>query len=382
VIRRVLAAIALLLVLVAPTAHAQDANGYSGGWTDPAASGERDGKPLAYLDSARPLTGQVSHPNGITRVSAVLVPDPDNPPADGCDASMDPNVAAEQNGTEVVFHVAATFPCNLVYEVRATAQANRGSGVGASTPPPYQMPLELAVAIPPAPVSSVEAKLTVDGDDRSVTLSWPANTEPDLLGYVITRVAGGDTDTLGQVDAGEDTTFVDDSPPAGKTSRYEVTAVRRGPDSDVKQVPGPTTAVKVAVPAKDASADGGTSGSTGGSGDEGLITQETAPPAKGQPNPNLLSQVRAKDGSKRPSLGPPTTLDSGFTETLPFGPGSPEAVGAPQGRDNAAIVFEEGDDASPFSNKPTMTFIAGGLAVLVGAAVIFYVTRRAARDAY
>src|SRR4051812_26018522 len=143
--RRLLAILALVVALGATAAHAQDSNGYSGGWTDPVASGTNDnGWPLVDLDTPQALSGQVSHANGIQQVRAVLVPDPDNPPADGCDPSMTP-VTAEQSGTTVTFHVDATFPCNLVYQVKATAQAASG-GPLRSTPPEYQMPLAVAVA--------------------------------------------------------------------------------------------------------------------------------------------------------------------------------------------------------------------------------------------
>lgn len=376
--RRLLAAVGLLVLLTAPFAHAQD-SGYSGGWRDPAPTDTSDaGMPMAYLSAAKPLTGQVSHPNGISRVSAVLVPDTASPPADGCDATMDP-VTAEQSGTTATFHVTAHFPCNLVYHVKATAQANPNGPIG-SPPPPYQMPIDIAVAIPPAAVSSVEATLTVDGDARSVRLEWPANSEPDLLGYVVMRVTDGHTETLGQVAADARTRYVDDDPPSGKTSRYEVTAIRRGPDSKVKQVPAQPTTVDVEVPSRATDSGGGTSGGSGGS-ESGLTTVVTGQATTGKPNPNLLSSVRARGGSGRPA-SPPTTFDSGFQETLPFQPGD-QAASAPTGGDNAVVAtFDEGGDTSILSNKPTLTFIAGGLAVLVGAAVLFYVSRRAAVDAY
>jgi hypothetical protein len=378
--RRLLAAVGLLVLLVAPFAHAQDSNGYSGGWRDPAPTDTSDdGMPMAYLGAAKPLSGQVSHPNGINRVSAVLVPDASNPPADGCDATMDP-VTAEQAGTTVTFHVSAHFPCNLVYHVKATAQANANGPIG-SPPPPYQMPIDIAVAIPPAAVQSVEATLTSDGDARTVRLEWPANSEPDLLGYVVMRVTDGHTETLGQVAADARTRFVDDDPPSGKTSRYEVTAIRRGPDSKVKQVPSQPTTVEVDVPSRAADGGGGASGGSGG-GESGLTTVVTGQASTGKPSPDLLSSVRARGGSGRPA-SPPTTFDSGFQETLPFQPGDQQAAGAPTGGDNAVVAtFDEGGDTSILSNKPTLTFIAGGLAVLVGAAVLFYVSRRAAVDAY
>ena len=373
-LRRVLplavGAVAALTLVVAP-ARAQE--GYSGGWTNPAPSGERDGKPLAYHTEEGPLVGEVSHPNGISSVNVVIVPNPDEPPPAGCDPSMGP-VEAEHTTNTVVFRVDATFPCNTVYEVRATAQANAGGGGGlggGSTPAPFVMPLFVAVALPPDPVDYVDAALDVDGEDREVTLSWPANDEPDLLGYVITR----DGDTLDQIDAGEDTTYVDDSPPKGKTASYGVTAVRQGPDDTVEQVASPSTTVDVDVPVDEPAAnDGSTTTVEPGVASDPREAEESGRPDSG----SLLSSVRAR-GQAPPRLGPPTTLDTGFAETLPFDPNAPvDEMAAPPTGDSAVIVFEEGE---ALDDKQRLSFIAGGLAVLVGAATIFHVTRRAARAA-
>lgn len=376
--RRLLAALVLLAV-VALTAHSAGAQeGYDGGWTDPAPTKSRDGKPLAYLDAAKLLTGQVSHPNGIKNVSAVLVVDPNESPASGCDAEMDPNIIVEQEGTTATFRVNASFPCNLIYELRATAQANADATITGGAPPPYAMPLFVAVAIPPAPVSSVDAILEIDGDDLTVTLEWPASPEPDLLGYVVNRVTGDSTETLGQVDAAEHPTFVDEDPPAGESSRYDVIAVREGPDDDVEQVAAAPTSVTVDPPdeVEDPDADG-----TGGGGepvDPQLAGDATPTDGGSGPAPGSLSSVRIR-GAPQPTT--PTTLDTGFSETIDYGDAE-VAAGAPP-VDNAVVaIYDEGTTGSPWSDEETMTFVAGGLAVLSGAGTILTVTRRAARAAY
>lgn len=376
--RRLLLAAFALVTLAAPFAVAQT-NGYTGGWTDPAPSATRDDKPLTYLEDAKAITGEVSHPNGIGDVSAVIVPDPDSPPPAGCDPTMEP-VTAEPNGTSVTFHVNATFPCNIVYELRATAQANTGSGVGASPPPAFQMPLFVAAAIPPAPVGDVDAILEVSGSKRKITLQWAAGSEPDLLGYVVTRTTSGETKTLGQVDAGDDTTLVDDDPPAGKTSRYDVTAVRRGPDDEHKQIAATPTAVRVDVPAQSASTGGDGSGS-GDSGEPPLTTIVTSETHQGAPNPGLLSSVNAA-GSHGGPPSPPTTLDTGFNPTLSYPTPADEAAAAPTGDPAVVVTFDEGGADTPWENRETMTFVAGGLALLVGALIVSHITRRAAREAW
>lgn len=378
--RRLLAALALLAVVALTSQSAGAQDGYSGGWTDPAPTKSRDAKPLAYLDAAKLLTGQVSHPNGIQNVSAVLVVDPNESPASGCDAEMDPNVAVEQDGTTATFRVNATFPCNLIYEMRATAQANADSGITGGAPPPYGMPLYVAVAIPPAPVSSVDAILEIDGDDLTITLEWPAGLEPDLLGYVVNRVTGDSTETLGQVDAAEHPTFVDESPPAGEESRYDVIAVREGPDEDVEQVAAAATSVTVDVPGEDEK--GAPGDGTGGDGqpvDPQLAGEATPTDGGGGPAPGSLSSVRIRGAPASPTT--PTTLDTGFSETIDYGDAE-SAAGVPPGDNSVVAIYDEGTTDSPWSDEETMTFVAGGLAVLTGAGTIITVTRRAARAAY
>jgi hypothetical protein len=389
--RRLLALVALLVVVGAPLARAQSDDGYSSSWIDPTPSTERDAKPLGYLDGPRPIVGQVSHPNGIQSVSAVLVLDPNNPPPDGCGGDVQ-QPTTESNGTSMTFRIEATFPCNLVYEIRATAQANAGGGLGGSTPGPHVMPLLVAVAIPPAPVASVDATLTTKGDDRTVRLEWPAGAEPDLLGYVVTREVDGKSETLGQVAAGEHTRWIDTDPPVGTTVNYEVTSVRNGPDGDVEQVPSAPTMVAVDVPgaAKDddasAGSDGATSGGSTAGGDSGETSHQTGLASSGRATsngqaPGSLSSVRARAGSPAGPSGPPTTLDTGFSETIDYGdPATVSEDGPAEG--SAVALFDESTGGSPWSDKETMSFVAGGLAVLMGAVTILTVTRRAARAAY
>lgn len=373
--RRLLLAVAAMAVVAMPTAWAQE--GYSGGWNDPAPSGVRDGKPLAYLQQVQRLSGHVSHPNGIASVNAFLVPNLDAPPPSDCEASADPSTATEPSGNGVIFHLTATFPCNLVYEVRANAQANASGGIGGGSPPPHVMPLFVAVAIPPAPVAYVDAELEMVGDAGRVVLSWPGGTEPDLLGYVIAR----DGEPLGQLDAGETTRFVDPEPPTGGTSRYSVTAVRRGPDDTVPQVSSRPTTVSVDVPATpddDAAAGGGDG--TGAGADPQIAGEATTAETRGAPGSGGLSSVRSR-AQAPPRLGPPTTIDTGFDETLPFDTTRAQAAAptAPPVGDQAVVrVFDEDE---LLDEKQRLAFLAGGLAVLVGAAVIMHVTRRAAREA-
>lgn len=378
--RLLLAALGLLAVgaLAAQSAGAQD--GYEGGWTDPRPEPTtRDDKPLAYLRAVQVLTGQVSHPNGIRSVSAVLVPN--ESAASDCEAQMDPNIEVEHNGTTATFRVYATFPCNLVYELRATAQANADEGITGGAPGPYAMPLLLAVAIPPEPVSSVDALLEIDDDDLTVTLEWPAGPEPDLLGYVVNRTIGEETETLGQVDAAEHPAFVDEGPAAGEEIRYDVIAVREGPDDDVEQVAASPASVTVDVPSEEDEDVEGADGTGDGGADPQLAGEATPTDGGSAPAPGSLSSVRVHGQPVPPTT--PTTLDTGYSDTIDYGElGEVGEATGPLGDDSVVAIYDEGTTGSPWRDEETMTFVAGGLAVLSGAGTILTVTRRAARVPY
>lgn len=66
------------------------------------------------------------------------------------------------------------------------------------------------------------AGLTATPGTASVRLTWDANTEKDLAGYVITRTAGGQTDVIGRAVTG--TTFIDNTARAGVAYIYNVCA--------------------------------------------------------------------------------------------------------------------------------------------------------------
>ena len=376
--RRLLAAavaIAAASLAALGTAGAQD-NGFSAQWRDPMATSSG----VAYLDSPRTLYGEVFHQRGIESVALVLVDDPDADELDGdCEPAPEPreDPVVERSATSAVFGMDATFPCNGRFLLRVTARAPGEGGIGGEGPATATLHLPLAVALPPAPVPQVDAILEVDGDSRTVTLQWPASSEPDLLGYVVTRVTDGERETLDQLDAEDETELVDDDPPPGETSTYEVTAVRRGPDAEVEQVSSLPTAVDVEVPGDETTSDGdGTQ-----NGDEpSLTTVVTGAPEQGRPDAGSLSTVRSRGPAPAPS--PPTTLDTGFVGTLPFEAPAPGEVAAPPAGDPAVVATFDTSEDPLLKSKDAMSMIAGGLALFVGALVVVYVTRRAASVGY
>lgn len=369
--RRALAAATLVaagsLAWLAPaSAHGE----YSGGWTDPA--------PGAVLDGRRGISGSVGNNHGIEAVSLNLVVPEDRDAPEECAAIGSPWAPVAGGGSQQVsFTFEVVFPCNLVYQVEASAQAGAGEGTTFDPDPapgPFGMPTRVTVAIPAEPVDDLRLRLTGPEDERDVTLTWAAGPEPDILRYVVLR----DGDEIGDVEAGDDTRFVDDDAPAGSTATYEVRAVRSGPDGDVDGRPAADSIDVPEPPADEPAVDDG----EGGDGDAGDGDGD------GDSTSDGGSGGSGSGGGTRPSIsparptgggGPPTTLDTGFAERLPFGEQPAEEVAAPPPSGDGSVVaaFDDSDDA-PLLNPETWTFIAAGLALLMGSMVIRHVTRRAA----
>jgi len=377
--RRLLVAAVVAAAGLATLAPASAHGDYTGGWTDPA--------PGTELDGLRSISGTVSHPHGIEAVSLLLVsPVEEQPPE--CEAGGGPFAPVQGNGAmSVSFSFPVVFPCNVMYQVAARAQAGAGEGTSLEPDPapgPYDMPLVVAVAIPPDPVDDVGVFVDDDGDD--VTITWSPNREPDLLRYEVLR----DGEVIGEVGADDDLRFVDDDPPRGTTATYEVVAVRQGPrDDDVKASPsGESVEVPDGEDADD-DEDGTDDGDEGdedadededdGEGDEdgdgdggSLGTSSGTGGGGGQPGSVGISTGPSGGGAG----GPPTTADTGFSDVLPFAGG--QGVAAPPSGDGSVVAsFDDAED-TPLFNQETWTFIAAGLALLMGSMVIRHVTRRAA----
>jgi hypothetical protein len=105
---------------------------------------------------------------------------------------------------------------NGQYGISATATSLLGSRATFSIP-------NLLVNNPPAQPGGVSANL--EGTVPVVT--WPANPEPDLVGYRVLRsTAGGSYSSVGTVSSAS---FRDQSAPQGQALTYEVVAVRASP---------------------------------------------------------------------------------------------------------------------------------------------------------
>lgn len=284
----------------------------------------------------------------------------------------------------------STWPCNGRFEIAAAAQSSRETV-------PYRMSVEVTVAVRPAPVADVDVRFAAKETASTTTTTTPVTTVPaqqqaraetdtpaserrtvvvswtelgdeerslDAAGYRIERAGPLDADgnagaytVIGEVAEGDDPEFGDALPEPG-TYRYRVRSLRAGADgpiasdidgtgtADVTRVapPGSPTTTSVAPP----------------------NTASDAPAINRRPLPTIPSA--SGPGVTIPTT--PTTLDTGFDETLSYGDrlAIPELVG-----ENGSVIVNEDDSGGVGLLGP-----AAGAFVLAGwAGHVFYVNRLA-----
>jgi len=231
------------------------------------------------------------------------------------------------------------------------------------------------VSAPPLTPSGVST--SVDDSARSITVSWDANPEPDLVMYVVGRYYG--TSTGGKaffVDAGQ-TSYTDKlgTSPAG-SYRYDVYAVRKAAKSSEQSIPSKaagtsTASVRSAPPTTNTTTGGGggttaTTVSPSGSGSSSSSSSSGPTLAQRGNNVsgfgNLLSQ---SGGLPSRSASPPATLepDPGFDQTLPYGARPP----ARTNDDNStALGAPDSQRLTSSKERPTsLLFLAAGLLATV-----------------
>lgn len=238
---------------------------------------------------------------------------------------------------------------------------------------------EFFVAAPPA--SPTEVKAAVDASARSVTLTWKANTEPDLLFYLVQRAkgTGGEFTVLGKV---TEPKFLDASTAeAGGQYRYQVIAVRNGIkageglNSDPSELSADSTAAVPDPPPPPTTAPAPTTTVAGAAtpastaapavvpaGSPGALTTSGTVDLKGFTN--VQSQARRPT----PRVVEP---DTGFQSTLPFAPRPDaeleEGEVAEEGGDLGEVAadspqFQElGQEGDGADRQRTMAFLAAGL---------------------
>lgn len=249
----------------------------------------------------------------IEEVEVRVVDDPADSftPGDGCPLPSPttitgdgprPGLTAEQ-----VFEVDdVSVPCNGRYLVEAQGRLEDRDAE------PYTLRRSFVLAAMPASVTGLG--VTYDGSGRSVTATFQplADEElaPDATGYVLER-SGPEGDTfvdVATIGLDDEPRFVDplDDAPAGAYT-YRVRAVRAGADGDVRSslIDTETDTVEVAgePPSSSTSSPGAAAG-----------RRPTGSPSGG-------GRVTVGRTGSGPRLTTPTTLDTGFEDTLDYGEG-------------------------------------------------------------
>ena len=258
-----------------------------------------------------------------------------------------------------------SFPVALPYNgtYRATLTA-RGSDRPLDLNGEESVTAERTFAVAAPPVSPTGVRTAVDEAARTVTVSWKANPEPDLLFYVVQRAKGGSDFAV--VGKATEATFVDaTTADSGGDYRYQVVAVRNGVregegiSSDPSALSAESTAKVPDPPAPPTSAagttvpGGGTAattpGSAGSAASAGTVPANSpgALTTSGRVDLTGFTNVQSQ-AARRPST--PRTVapaDPGFQSTLPFAP-QPDDVG--EGLDGEAA--EGGDLGERAADSP------------------------------
>jgi hypothetical protein len=352
------AALAGLLLAATPASAAEP----TVEWTRPT-----DDDRVIKASSDLVLRGTVTGDDGdeIESVSFSLAPTgAPEPEADPCRAVIDGSSEIRPaSPVPIEFELPLKAPCNRTYEVVATITRPRILGVcgrlGESCTTEV-LPLVFDVAIPPARVSGLKA--AYDPGSKEVRLTWDANTEVDLRGYRVERNPPGPAgfETVAELGKGE-TAFTDKD--ITDEHRYRVTALREGPN----EVPISGTPSAVVTVGPDAP--------------EPTVPKVT-PTTRGT---TATTRRSAGAGGDRPAVRrrTATTVDTGFSQNLPFDPSQtttsqlPTTTSEPDGE---AAVLAEFDDDDGDDRRATLVPIAGGLALLMSAVHVRLLSKRVGDD--
>lgn len=348
-----LALLSLLLVAVPSGAQAEGKPTVE--WTRPP---EGD----VYLRTPGPLTGRVTgtEADEISKLEFALEP----VDGDGCAASFkDGKDTMDFEPPEALpydFELPVDVPCNRRYKVTTTI--TRVGVLGVCLPPDTDCtntsgPFDFAVAIPPAKVAGLAAS-PYDPATKVVKLTWnELDSKPaDFIRYeVFINPPGGGTDNA-KVEPASGTSFeytVADSDQG--PHNFQVRAVRDGPD--------------------DTGDDATISGPPSDNVQAGPEAPPGAPPPE-NPGTGFAGPGPASGGKTRP------TVDTGFSKNLPFDPSQttvapPTSSSTPASPPEDAAVLAIDDNRDQGSRRATLVPIAGGMALLMGAAHLRLLSKRA-----
>ena len=287
--------------------------------------------------------------------------------------------AAISGSSQTVTFPAVALPYNGTY--RATISAS-GSDRPLDLNGEESATAERTFAVAAPPASPAEVRTAVDAATRAVTVTWKANTEPDLLFYVVQRSkGGGDFAILGKA---TQPSFVDaTTADAGGDYRYQVVAVRNGVrdgegiSSDPSALGDEATAKVPDPPAPPTSAPGTTVAGGAGATPPGSAVPAGSPGALATSGRVDLTGFNNVQSQAARRATPPRTVvppDTGFQSTLPFDQpvdtGEEEAE-VPEGGDLGELAadspeFRElGAEDEGEGRQRSLALFAGGLLATV-----------------
>jgi hypothetical protein len=214
--------------------------------------------------------------------------------------------------------------------------------------------VSFSVEVKPADPAGVKADANAD---RTVTVRWSRNTEPDMIGYRVQRKDPGASSfhdlggAVAQPSTGSTVSVVDAGTAQGGAFVYQVQAIRAGRTGDASSAVGSgfsSTDVSIPLPPGAAPAPPAADG----------------PPQNPAPTPNLSAFLSR--GGKPPAAGLPPAAsipDGDFQEHLPF------AI-PPAGADNKAVALQASSGNG--KGRTLLIPVAGGLLLCV---IAFHVRR-------
>lgn len=304
----------------------------------------------------------------IDEVEVRVVDDPgdEHAPGEACALPAPVTIEGDGPGTgwdaEQRFEVLdVVIPCNGRYLVQAEGSLEDPDA------PPHTMERSFVVAVLPESVTGLDVAL--DRRARSVTVAFqpldPADVAPDAIGYVLERrgPAGGAFDDVASTGLDGEPRFVDpltDAPAGAYT--YRVRSVRGGADGEVRSSIIHTESATVSV--------------------EGDPTSATSAPPTTAPRSGALGASSGRRPavtrtSSTPRLTTPTTLDTGFEDTIDYGEvpetTTSEELAGDEPVAGQSIVQDEADGVGVDAAVPA----AGALVLLGWAGHIIYLNRLA-----
>lgn len=278
-------------------------------------------------------------------------------PGDGCSLPSPttisgdgprPGLSAEQS-----FEVHdVSVPCNGRYLVEAQGRL--------ADPDAESFTLRRSFVLAAMPASVTGLGVTYDGSGRSVTATFQPLADdqlaPDATGYVLER-SGPDGDTfvdVATIGLDDEPRVVDplDDAPAG-TYTYRVRAVRAGADGDVRSSLVDTETDTVEVEGEPPSSSTSSPGAAAG--------------RRGVGARSAGGRISAGRTGSDPRLTTPTTLDTGFEDTLDYGERSDDELAGDEPVAGQSIVRDEAEGmglAVPAAGALVMLGWAGHLLYL------------------